>query len=159
MECVGCQKTERRLAFSGDKKPGNFYSDPWTARPGGGMMVGRWMSARSISSSSAMDLVAESQSVLSTACSPLSRLAWPRRASANGGRSPSRDAFQRPPRAHWASRRSSTVTDWPPPCWPRNSRPHRQAFGTSSAAGGCVSRHNSPFCSTTCARPRSSRPT
>jgi len=41
MECVGCQKTERRLAFSGDKKPGNFYSDPWTARPGGGMMVGQ----------------------------------------------------------------------------------------------------------------------
>ena len=36
MECAGCQKTERRLAFSGDKKPGNFYSDPWTARPGGG---------------------------------------------------------------------------------------------------------------------------
>jgi hypothetical protein len=106
-----------------------------------------------------MDLVAESQSVLSTACSPLSRLAWPRRASANGRRSPSRDAFQRPPRAHWASRRSSTVTDWPPPCWPRNSRPHRQAFGTSSAAGGCVSGHNSPSCSTTCARPRSSRPT
>jgi hypothetical protein len=58
MECVGCQKTERRLAFSGDKKPGNFYSDPWTARLGGGMMVGQRMSARSISSSSAMDLVA-----------------------------------------------------------------------------------------------------
>ena len=106
------------------------------------------MSARSISSSSAMDLVAESESVLSTPCSPLSRLAWPPHASANGRRSPSRDAFQCPPRAHWASRRSSTVTDWPRPCWPRNSRSHRQAFGASSTAAGRVSRHNSPSCST-----------
>jgi hypothetical protein len=45
MECVGCQKTERRLAFSGDKKPGNFYSDPldratWRRYDGETMDVG-----------------------------------------------------------------------------------------------------------------------
>jgi len=56
-------------------------------------------------------------------------------ASANSRRSSARNGHTN------ASRRSSTVTDWPRPCWPRNSR-------ASSTAAGRVSRHNSPSCST-----------
>ena len=135
-------KDRATLAFSGGKKPGIFILTPWTVRPGGGIMVGNEFGEID-QFFSAMGLVAESKiSVINGLLGALGS------ASANSRRSSSRDAFQRPPRAHCASRRSSTVTDWPRPCWPRNSRPHRQAFGTSSTAGGRVSRHNSPSCST-----------
>ena len=67
-------KDRATLAFSGGKKPGIFILTPWTVRPGGGMMVGNEFGEID-QFFSAMGLVAESNSVLSMACSAPS--AWP----------------------------------------------------------------------------------